>query len=191
MRTERIFKEQLFSRVEELYSENSLDTSIVEFDSVSELYDCASKKLTAALGVKEEREWSAYGCGFASFFESWFYYEKPEFEFQYEGMYGKGYNGVCIVYSLLEPMFAAGEAEKTLGEYGGSGIMPSLRMIDEYKSTAVKALSTQICSQLRASGIPQVSKRTLSEPIAPGIAIESNLKEGKLKLFDAFYHWMD
>ncbi len=191
MKTDRIFKEQLFSRLAQLYPQNSLDTEKVEFDSLTQLYNSAAIELTTVLGVKEKREWSAYGCGFASFVESWFFYEEPEYEFKFDGMQGKGYNGVCIIFSLLEPMFAAGETHRTWDDHGGSGMLPSIGMIDEYSSSSVKSLSTRICSQLKASGIPQASKRTLKEPISPSIVIESNMNDGSLKLFDAFYHWMD
>lgn len=191
MKTDEIFKEQLFSRLAQLYPQNTLDDEKVDFDSLTQLYNSATVELTAVLGVNEKREWSAYGCGFASFVESWFFYEKPEYEFKIDGMQGKGYNGVCVIFSLLEPMFAAGETEKTWHEHGGSGMLPSIGMIDEYSFSSVKSLSTQICNQLKASGIPQASKRTLEEPISPSIVIESNIKDGSLKLFDAFYHWMD
>jgi len=191
MNSDRIFKDQLFTRVSKVYAQNELDYSAIDLDSMTHLYNSASTELVAALGVKEIREWSDYGCGTASFVESWFYYEKPEFEFKFEGMPGKGYNGVCILFSLLEPMFAAGESHKTWDEHGGSGILPSLGMIDEYSSKPTKTLSTKICQHLKASGIPQASKRTLKEPIQADITIESNMKDGKLKLFDAFYHWMD
>ena len=191
MKSDRIFKDQLFNRVSEIYPQNTLDLAVIDFDGLTQLYNSASTELVTTHGVKEEREWSAYGCGFASFVESWFYCEKPEFEFKFEGMDGKGYNGVCILFCLLEPMFAAGEAHKTWGEHGGGGMLPSLGMIDEYSSKPVEILSARICRHLKASGIPQVSKRTLEEPIRSDIAIESNMKEGNLKLFDAFYQWMD
>ena len=191
MKSDRISKEQLFTRLAELYPQNSLDNSVIEYDKQTKLYDDASLELARRLGVKEKREWTSYGCGYASFFESWFYYEKPEFEFHIEGMNDKGYNGVFIIFSLLEPMFSAGEAHKTWSEHGGSGMLPSIGMIDEYSSSSVKSLSANICKELQACGIPQASKGTLEEPIDQSISIESNMATGELKLFDAFYHWID
>jgi len=189
--SDRVTQDQLFVRVEVLYAKGRLDHDIPDIQGLADRYDAASKQVIATLGVKEHREWNCYGGGFASFLESWFYREEKHYEISYPGMVDKGYRGVSVVFSLLEPMFATCESTQTWDQSGGSSMLPSLGMIDTFESQHTQDLSDRISRIIRDEGIPKVSRRTLDAPISPAIQIESNMSFGELTLFDAFYQWMD
>ena len=154
-------------------------------------YCDASVLLCSRLGVLEHREWEAYGSGYASFLDSWYYLKEPGFRLKPFGS-GERYAGVTVIYSLFHPMFCAFESEREWDVDGcGSSLLPGVGVIDQYRSDRVKALSLKICKALRDSGIPQVSRTTLETPLDAGIAVETNLSNGTLRLFDAFFNWID
>ena len=95
------------------------------------------------------------------------------------------------MFSLLDPMFTVGEGIKNWNENGSGSYLPDIEMVDAYESKHVRELSQRICRVLRGFGIPQASKRTLDERIDTSIQIDTNMNDGPLKLFDAFYQWMD
>ncbi len=191
MSTDGISSKRLLARVAELYSAQSLDHNKLEYQRLTTLYDEVTRRITKDLGVKEIREWTAYGCGYASFFDSWFYCDNEKFKYHYDGIRGTSFRGVFVIFSLLEPMFAVGEGRKEWQDSGGSSYMPDVTMVDAFESEDVRKLSQKICQIIRSQGIPQASRRTLEIPIDAKIEIETNLSNGSLKLFDAFYHWED
>ena len=191
MGQDRVSQDRLILRVAELYAGNELDHDLLDYGKLIEAYDAASGKVVANLGVYEKREWSSYGCGFASFVESWYYRKNRQFEDSFEGQYESSFRGVSIIFSLLEPMFAAGESRQGWGSNGDSNLLPSIDMVDNYETDAVHSLSRDVCRVLRDVGIPQVSRRTLDAEIDNTIRIESNMSDGPLRIFDAFYHWED
>ena len=191
MTTDRITQDQLITRVATLYATDSLDHELVDIGIMTERYDVIAKQVTAALGVQERREWSSYGCGFASFLESWFYRDEKRYEVSYPSMAGHRYRGVSVVFCLLEPMFVIGESVQHWDESGGGSVLPSLEMIDAFESVEIRTLGDSIRLLIQDMGVPQVSRRSLNAPISSTIKIESNMSNSELRLFDAFYHWMD
>jgi len=191
MKNDRVSQNRLIERVEEIYSTGQLDYSKVQDSVLTTTYDSVSKTVQEQLGVLEQREWTGYGSGTASFLESWFYLPEPRFEAKKYDTDEYSYTGVTVIFSLLEPMFAVYENVKSWSEFSGISMLPSFQSIDQFESSDTRDLAQSICRAIRDLGIPQVSKRTLSVPIDASIRIESNMSNGPLLLFDAFYHWMD
>ena len=191
MGPDRISAAHLSVRVSELYASNKLVFDARKSDELSEIYVKASEHVVSELGVNEQKEWSDYGSGFASFYDSWFYKNEDQFIVRSDGIEGSCYRGVFVLFSLLEPMFTVGEGIKNWSENGSGSYLPDIEMVDAYESKHVRELSQRICRVLRDFGIPQASKRTLDERIDTSIQIDTNMNDGPLKLFDAFYHWMD
>lgn len=186
-----VSESQLQEHVARLYRNGHLDDSVIDYQKMYDQYAEASDAVRSEIQVNEQQEWNAYGCGYASFLDSWYYRETPTFKLQpYDE--GKRYAGVTVVYSLLFPMFSVFESVKEWrDDDSGSGTLPAVSLIDEYNSEEVKALSHKICGVLRELGLQQASRKTLELSLDKSIAIETNLSNGNLKIFDAFYHWMD
>ena len=191
MQLDRITQDRLFQRVAELYSTGELDHDLPDLSALYDRYESVVSEVRSKLGVLERREWSSYGQGLATFLESWFYRPEEIYEAKKYDSEGYSYKGVSIVFSLLEPMFVAYQSEKRWSDDGDSGVLPSLSSVGEFESEEVNNLSRDICSIIRRLEIPQASRRTLGAEIDPSVSIDSNLSDDTLKLFDAFFHWMD
>ena len=191
MGSDRVDPDHLINRVGQLYPAGVLNHELVGLPELPDRYNDLCAKIRSELGVLERREWSSFGCGYASFLESWFYKPEQQFEAVKYDSERYSYRGVSVIFSLLEPMFAIYESEKRWSDDGGNSVLPSLQCIDHYESAKVKQLGLSVQTLIRVNGIPKVSKRTLSLEIDRSIKIESNLADGDLRLFDAFFHWMD
>jgi len=187
----RVAADHLQTKVETLYCENELNDDLIDYTYMYSLYENASRSVCRAIGVHEQRDWNAYGCGYASFLDSWFYFESSEYKLKPLTDNRKRYTGLTVVFSLLEPMFCVFENQKEWNEYGGGGALPDSSMIDKFETEEVRNLSVRICGVIQEMGIPRASRKTLETPINKSIQIETNLSFGELKLFDAFFHWMD
>jgi len=158
-RAERVSQERLFSRVSELYPDGELNYELLEIEKLTELYNKATKAVLVSGRVKERREWSSYGSGFASFVESWFYIPEKSYAIDYPGKTGRSFRGVSVFFSLLEPMFSVGESSQYWDESSGGSALPCIGIVDEYESDAVRSLSQDICQTIQAMGIPQARIR--------------------------------
>lgn len=143
------------------------------------------------LGALSRNEFNSYGCGYASFLDAWFYRESAQFSVAAQSNEGSAFAGLFVLLNIHAPLYSLGEGQKAWHGSSASSYLPSADMVDKFQSEAVTTLSIEVERKLSERGMLRVTSAAAMQPISLDIEIETNLSDGRLRVFDALYHWMD
>ncbi|MEX0365834.1 MAG: hypothetical protein AB3N22_07170 [Ruegeria sp.] len=154
-------------------------------------YEEVCRDICDEFGLISRIEANSYGCGYASFVDAWFYKNNAEFKAENPHESGQAFTGLFILLCETAPFYALGEGQKSWSGTSGSSYLPTADMVDEFSTQAVMLLSIEVEQFLSERGMTRLMSSEIMEPIPAEIAVETNLSDGELKMFDAYFHWMD
>lgn len=154
-------------------------------------YERMCSDICVELGLVSRNEFNAYGCGYASFLDAWFYKDDAQFRAGNPNDEGHAFVGLFILLNQYAPLYVLGEGEKSWSSVSASSYLPNADMVDKFESRAVKALSVTVEQKLSEHGMIRLRSAEIMQPISSEIEIETNLSDGECKLFDALFHWLD
>ena len=159
--------------------------------AVEKFYRRLCTQLERQFGLKSRIEWDHYGSGYASFVDAWFYKEHPEFAVASAAGYASEHTGLVVLLSRHVPLFALSQADKGWASDRGYAYMPSLDMIDVFKSAVVHDLAEKVQVALEAQGLQRAWAPQLALQLPAHLHLQSNLSGSSLTHFDALFHWDD
>ena len=83
------------------------------------------------------------------------------------------------------------EGTKFWHDRGGGSSMPSFTGVDAFPARAVKDLSDKAAVFLNAQGLVRLSKADVSGELPDEFHFDTNLVDGKHRLYDALFFWYD
>ncbi|WP_409308744.1 hypothetical protein [Pectobacterium sp. B1J-3] len=136
-------------------------------------------------------EWNHYGSGYASFIDTWFYRNTPDFNVKRPVGYGEEHIGLTVLLSRLSPYFVFMESDKHWHSKGGYQPLPDLERVDKLETPAVIKLSQHVQSVLEQCGLTRIYKGQLTASLPTGTHVPTVLNARGFTQFDALFYWED
>ncbi|WP_296283334.1 hypothetical protein [uncultured Acinetobacter sp.] len=175
------------STITEKYPWNTLDNEVIEQFYLNICYEIEQK--TDCLSQKE---FNAYGSGYASFYDLWLYKDKQSFNVPNSPYTNNHFYGLVILFSQLSPYYVFMQGEKCWHDKGGFSYLPDSTMIDNLKTWAVKDLAKQVEPILASYGLIRLTHEQLKNPLIGSWKIPTILNiDEQFTLFDALFYWED
>ncbi len=159
--------------------------------SIASSYPEFVRELTRKYKLESRVEWNSYGQGYASYIDAWFYQDKPEFRRPATSKDEKNYTGLYVLLCREAPYFVMGEGAKSWTAKGGSSYMPGFNGVDAFASLAVKDLAEKASNFFSGQGLVRLRQAEVAEELPEGLRFDTNLVDGKHRLYDALFFWYD
>jgi hypothetical protein len=159
--------------------------------SIESAYPELIHDLTREFKLESRIEWESYGQGYASYVDAWFYQDKPEFQLPALTKGEMRFTGPYVLLCRDAPYFVMGEGAKSWTAKGGSSYLPGFSSIDEFSTRAVRDLSEKLSAFLAEHGLVRLRKSDVAEELPEDLHFDTNLADGKHRLYDALFFWYD
>jgi hypothetical protein len=149
------------------------------------------RDLALKFHLESRVEWDSYGQGYASYVDAWFFQDNPAFRLPALSKGEKHYTGLYVLLCRDAPYFVMGEGARSWTDRGGSSYMPGFNGIDDFTSRAVKDVAEKVSAYLSTQGLVRLNQEDMAEELPEDLHFDTNLIDGKHRLYDALFFWYD